>query len=105
MHAGHYLNSPHFLGHMVFRDRGWTQLDDALSSRELFPKLTAVRMRTAVSDRGKLFMSYDDRTPVRLQLQSQVVETLEKTRGRVRVLDAGDEVTQIEFDEVVARSR
>lgn len=62
-------------------------------------------MRTAVSDRGKLFMSYDDRTPVCVELKGQVSEALEKTKGRLRVLDVGDEVTQMEFDDFAQRHR
>lgn len=105
-----YYRRPHHqahpsLGKVIYGDRGWKQLDDALSSNELFPNLTAVRMRTAVSDRGTLFMSYDDRTPVCLELKSQVADAMEKTRGRVRVFDAGDEVTQMEFDDFVERNR
>lgn len=58
-----------------------------------------------MGDRGTLFMSYDDRTPVSSELKSQVLETMEKTKGRVLVFDAGDEFTQIEFEDFVETNK
>lgn len=84
------------------QDRGWVQVDGALSSEEIFPDLIAVRIHTAVRVGGRLFMSYDDHaSQVITGLRVQATTALEKTQGRLRVLDVGDEVTHLRFNELV----
>ncbi|KAJ3508553.1 hypothetical protein NMY22_g16572 [Coprinellus aureogranulatus] len=79
---------------------GWMQLDGALSSQDLFPSLIAVRIGTTVIDRGRLFTSHTFRNSVSAALTEQMKNTLERTKGRVRVFDAGNEATEVDFDNI-----
>ncbi|KAJ3527671.1 hypothetical protein NMY22_g9697 [Coprinellus aureogranulatus] len=84
----------------IIPGQGWMQLDGTLSSQDLFPNLIAVRMGTTVIDRGRLFTSHSFRNSVSAALTEQMRHTLERTKGRVRVFDAGNEATEVDFDNI-----